>query len=71
MKCRIHELIGWLYDKETMLDWRISPLEILRTEREFPGLIDDLSIEAWQRKIVKDQIDGDGKAKEEPEQELA
>jgi hypothetical protein len=40
------------------LDWRVSPLDILRCEREYPGLMDDLSTEAWQRRLVRDQMRG-------------
>jgi hypothetical protein len=38
-------------------------LDVLHTEREYPGLMNDLAIEAWQRRIVKEQMKGgqDGK----------
>lgn len=54
-------MIGWLYDVADSLDWRISILDILETERRWPGLMDDLSVEAWQRKIIKEQVEGTGK----------
>lgn len=61
MKLKVHALIGWLYDVETSLDWRVSVLDVLETERRYPGLMDDLSVEAWQRKIIKDQMEASGK----------
>lgn len=59
----LYEIVGWLYDILDKLEWRMPPLEILRTEREFPGLIEDIAIESWQRRLVRDQIAG---AKKEP-----
>jgi hypothetical protein len=49
-------LVGWLFDVLNSLDWKLSPLDILGTEERYPGLIDDLSTESWQRKIIHDQI---------------
>ena len=50
------------------LEWRVSVLDVLETEKRYPGLMSDLSIEAWQRKIVKDQIEDDASPKaEKPE----
>jgi hypothetical protein len=54
------ELVGWLYDVASSLDWRVSILHILEAEKFWPGLMDDLATEAWQRKIVKDQLEGTG-----------
>ncbi len=54
-----NHLVGWLFDIMHSLDWQISIIDVLETERRYPGLIDDLSIEAWQRKIVHDQINHD------------
>lgn len=65
MNTKVHSLIGWLYDVANSLDWRVSLLDILETEKRYPGLMDDLSIEAWQRKLIKDQLEGTGK--KEPE----
>ena len=56
-----HALVGWLYDVANSLDWQVSILDILETERRFPGLMDDVSTEAWQRKIVKDQMKSAGR----------
>jgi len=53
--------VGWLYDVANGLDWRVSILDIIETERRYPSLMDDLSVEAWQRKIIKDQLEGTGK----------
>ena len=64
MKYRVHVLIGWLYDTANALDWRVPILDILETERRYPGLMDDLGIESWQRKIIKEQLEGTGKPKE-------
>lgn len=49
-------LVGWLYDVANSLDWQVSLLDIIETERRYPGLMDDLSIEAWQRRIIKEQM---------------
>lgn len=61
MKLKVHSLIGWLYDVANSLDWRVSVLDILETEKRYPGLMDDLSTESWQRKIIKDQLEATGK----------
>ncbi len=51
-----NRLIGWLFDVLHSLDWQVSILDILETERKYPGLMDDLSTESWQRKLVRDQM---------------
>lgn len=51
-------LVGWLYDIEDSLEWKVSPLDVLLTEKHYPGLIGDLSVESWQRKLIRDQIKG-------------
>ena len=56
-----HEVVGWLYDVLNGLDWRVSPLDILAVEARYPNLMSDLSVEAWQRKIVREQIEAIGK----------
>ncbi len=61
MKLKAHALVGWLYDVANSLDWRVSVLDILETEKRYPGLMDDLSVESWQRKIIKDQMEASGK----------
>lgn len=61
MRTRAHGLIGWLYEVANSLDWRVSVLDILETERRYPGIMDDLSTEAWQRKLIKDQLEATGK----------
>jgi hypothetical protein len=53
-----HESVGWLYDVLNGLDWRVSVLDVLETDRRYPGLMSDLSVEGWQRKIVKEQMTG-------------
>lgn len=50
--------MGWLFDVLNSIEWKVSPLDILETEARYPGLMDDLTIEAWQRKLVRDQIKG-------------
>lgn len=64
MSTKVHALIGWLYDVMNSLDWRVSVLDVLETEKRYPGLMDDLSTEAWQRKLIKDQLEATGKPKE-------
>ena len=46
------------------MDFRWSPLEIIETEIAYPGLIQDVGIEIWQRKLVTQQIENE---KKEPE----
>lgn len=58
MKTADHTTIGWLYDVAHSLDWQVSILDILETERRYPGLMYDLGTEAWQRKLVKEQMTG-------------
>ena len=70
MKCKETELIGWLYDVLNSLEWRISPLDVLDTEKRYPGLMDDLSVESWQRRIVKEQVDSELDKKDDRDSEL-
>lgn len=64
MRTKVDDLIGWLYEVANSLDWRVSVLDILETEKRYPGVMDDLSTEAWQRKLIKDQLEATGKPKE-------
>lgn len=50
--------VGWLFDTLEGLAWRVSPLDVIETERRYPGLMTDLGIEGWQRRLVKDQLSG-------------
>lgn len=43
------------------LGWKVSVLDALETERRYPGLMTDLGIEGWQRKLIKDQLSGEHK----------
>jgi len=51
-------VVGWLTDICSATEWKLSPLEVLRTETEYPGLIDDMMTELWQRQLVKEQTNG-------------
>lgn len=53
--------VGWLFDTMDGLGWKPSVLDVLETERRYPGLMTDLGIEGWQRKLIKDQLSGEGK----------
>lgn len=54
-------VVGWLYDLLEGIDWKWSIAQILETEREFPGLVDDLALEGWQRRLIKQQMDNENK----------
>lgn len=62
MRTKSHVLVGWLFDVLNSLEWRVSVLDILETEKRYPNLMDDLSTESWQRKLVKDQLESIGKS---------
>lgn len=51
-----HEMVGWLYEVAHGLGWQVSIWDILRTEKEYPGLMDDLAVEYWQRELIKEQL---------------
>ncbi len=53
-------LIGWLVDVLEAVEYRWTPVQILDTERQYPGLINDISLEIWQRDIVKKQVKPNG-----------
>lgn len=65
MSTKVDEIIGWLYDIMSSLEWRVSVLDVLQTENQYPHLMHDLSTEAWQRRIVKEQMEDDAKPKTE------
>jgi hypothetical protein len=46
------------------IDFRWSPVQILETEALYPGLIEDLGVEIWQRRLIVEQIESE---KKEPE----
>lgn len=48
--------VGWLVDILESVDYRWSPVQILETESFYPGLIDDISTEIWQRRLIKAQM---------------
>lgn len=49
--------MGWLVDIEEAIDWAFTPDAILETEEQYPGLWDDIFIELWQRRLIKDQVE--------------
>lgn len=53
-----NQLIGWLFDVMHSLDWQVSIIDVLETEKRYPGLMDDLATESWQRKLVHEQMNG-------------
>lgn len=50
------DLVGWVVDVLESVEYKWSPAQILDTERQYPGLINDLSTEIWQRKIIAGQM---------------
>jgi hypothetical protein len=52
--------VGWLADILEGTEWHLSIREVLATELEYPGLLDDLNIELWQRRLVKEQMKSEG-----------
>jgi len=52
--------VGWLYEVANGLSWQVSLWDILRVEREYPGLMDDVAKENWQRGLIREQMEGDG-----------
>lgn len=58
-----HEHIGWLYEIASGLGWQVSLWDILRVEKEYPGLMDDIAVEHWQRDIIAKQMEGTGQRK--------
>lgn len=38
------------------VDWQVSPREVLATETIYPGLMDDLNVILWQRKLIEEQL---------------
>jgi hypothetical protein len=55
-----HQFVGWLQSKLDYCDYHWTPLQILEIERQLPGLLDDLSIERWQRQIVESELKEQG-----------
>jgi hypothetical protein len=51
-------LVGWLVDMLESVDWQLSVMDILTTEQNFPGLMDDMSLEIWQRRLIEKQLEG-------------
>lgn len=50
-------LVTWLVDMLESVDWRLSVMDILETEEAFPGLMDDMSIDLWQRQLIEKQME--------------
>lgn len=53
------ELVNWLLTWITASNWQWTPLDILETERQHPGLLTALDIVLWQRMLVKEQMKSD------------
>lgn len=52
------ELVGQLVDILVSVDFRYTPLEIIETELQYPGLWRDIDLELWQRELIKEQLKG-------------
>lgn len=52
-----------MVDVMNAFDWAFPPHVILECEAEYPGLIDDMMIEVWQRELVKGQVESQQKRK--------
>lgn len=50
-------LIDWLVDILEATDWRMRPLDILDTERRYPGLMNNLATMSWQRRLIAEQME--------------
>lgn len=51
------DIAGWLYDILVSVGWEISPLDIMETERHYPGLMDKLAIESWVTRLLREQME--------------
>jgi hypothetical protein len=65
-----HELVGWLYEVASGLGWQVPILDILNTEKEYPGLMDDIAVEYWQRNLIKGQMEGTGQLGKRADSEI-
>jgi len=54
------ELVGQLVDILQSVDFRYTPLEVIETELQFPGLWRDIDTELWQRELIKESLKGQG-----------
>ena len=52
-------MVGWLYDILEAFGWQYTPLQILETEDRYPDLFYAFSLEGWQRRLIKEQLEGD------------
>jgi hypothetical protein len=52
------QLVGQLVDILVSVDFRYTPLEVIETELQFPGLWHDIDLELWQRNLIKEQLKG-------------
>ena len=53
-------MIAWLASQLKFFNMRLSPLEIIDTERRYPGLLNALNIEFWQQEIIRQQVKSEG-----------
>jgi len=56
--------VGWLVDILESVEFRWSPVQILDTESHYPGLIDDVSTEIWQRRLISKQLESENKTED-------
>ena len=52
----LQEIMGWVADICVKLEWKITPREVLQTEREYPGLIGYIALEVWQKNLIEKQL---------------
>lgn len=53
-------LIGWLVDL-LPLEFQWTPMDILNLEHRFPGIVNDIDTELWQRKLMRDEYESRNK----------
>lgn len=50
------DVVAWFADLIESGACQFTPLEVLRIDELYPALMEDISIEVWQRKLAKDQL---------------
>jgi hypothetical protein len=56
-------IVTWLAGVGEKLDYRWSPVQILETEDYYPGLIEQVATVTWQKRIIREQMEGTGDVK--------
>lgn len=53
-------MVAWLVSQIRFSGWHWTPLDVIETERQYPGLLNAINIEVWQQQLIEKQVKSEG-----------